>query len=60
MNEFIKSCDFKTFDLSDLVGKTLEIRSFKDGCCELITALDTKTGELFVLKTITHSQVAKT
>ena len=44
----------KTFELKDLVERTVKIQSFKDRNIELIIAFDLKTGETFVLKEIRH------
>ena len=53
--EFFDNIAIKTFDLIDLVGRTLIIKSFKDSENELIIAFDNKSGETFVLKSILHS-----
>jgi uncharacterized protein YwbE len=44
----------KTFKLTDLVGKNIDIRSSKEGHVELVVAADTKTGKIFVIKEIRH------
>lgn len=46
----IKEADIKTFVLEDLVGRKVEIGSFKSEGIELIVARDLKTGDIFVLK----------
>lgn len=48
------SITIKCFDLADLIGRRLEVRSFKDDHVELIIAFDIKTGDVFVLKEIHH------
>jgi hypothetical protein len=53
-----KNIDIKTLKLDDLVGRKLDIRSFKDGSTELICAKDTETGEIFVIKEIHHDDCA--
>jgi hypothetical protein len=50
----MKFAEIKTFDLPDLVGRTIKIRSFHEGGTELIVAQDAKSGEIFVLKEIVH------
>jgi hypothetical protein len=49
-----KDVPFKKFDMLDLVGRKLDIRSFKEGSTELIGAKDMETGELFILEEINH------
>ena len=44
----------KTFKLEDLIGRVVEIRSFKNKNIELIIAQDINTGEYLVLKEIVH------
>ena len=39
----------KTFELGNLVGRNVSIMSFMSGGLELIIAIDTMSGELFVL-----------
>ena len=51
-----KDVPFKRFDMSDLVGRKLDIRSFKERSTELIGAKDMETGELFILEEISHPQ----
>ena len=46
----------KTFGLCDLTGRTLEIRSFKGTYTILTIAKDIKTGEMFVLEELKHTQ----
>lgn len=46
--------EIKNFEFTDLVGRTLIIRSFRDGGTEVIIAKDTKTKELFLLAEIHH------
>lgn len=48
----------KTFELSDLVGRIISVRSFTEGGTELVVAVDLKTGELFALKEIHHDMLA--
>ena len=50
---FNKEC-FKTFDLKDLSGRTVYIttltdKSASDNIVEITVAVDTKTGEMFML-----------
>ena len=52
-------CKLKIFNVADLVGRSLNIQTFKDDDVELIVAVDTKTGDLFVLKETQHNTVAK-
>ena len=42
----------KTIQLEDLVGKTIEIRSFSDEGVELIIGRDIASGERYLLKEI--------
>ena len=51
----MRIADIKTFDLADLVGRTVRVRSFKEDSTELIIAHDTKSGEIFVLKEIPYT-----
>lgn len=47
----------KTFELEDLRGRNLDIKSLSDNGernVELIIAADTASGEIFVLKQIIH------
>lgn len=46
--------DIKTFELSDLKGRTLTIGGFSCENLELIIATDGKSGEFFILKEIVH------
>lgn len=56
--EMFKDIPFKTFTISDLVGRKLDIRSLKEGSTELISAKDMETGELFILQEINRPQCA--
>jgi len=47
------------FKLADLVGCNVNIRSFRDGDCELIVAQDTETTRIYVLKEILHGTSPK-
>ena len=42
------------FNFKDLVGRSINIRSFRDDNLELIVGHDIDTGELFVFKEINH------
>jgi len=53
----INKVAIKTFNLEDLIDRTIKIRSFKDKNLELIVAIDKITGDLFVLKEINHPDV---
>lgn len=53
-----KDIPYKTFAWADLVGRKLDVRSFKEGSTELIGAKDMETGDLFVLQEINHPQCA--
>lgn len=47
----------KTFELEDLKGRNLDIKSLSDNDernVELIIAADTASGEIFVLKQVIH------
>jgi hypothetical protein len=48
--------NIKTFELEDLVGRNLDVKSFhdKNEGIELIIAADTTSGEIFILKQIIH------
>jgi len=56
-----KGIEIKTFNLEDLTGKTLEIRSFcnNDSGTELIIGRDIKSGELYLMKEINHPMPTK-
>lgn len=54
MSEFFNTKETKTFQIKDLVGKTLAIRSFRDDNVELIVAKDTDTGEVYIIQEIIH------
>jgi hypothetical protein len=47
----------KTFELEDLKGRNLDVKSFTSENVELIIAADTASGEIFVLKQIIHPTV---
>ena len=49
-----KSVKIKTFQLEDLKGRNVNIRSFTNENIEIILAIDTDTGDLFLLKEILH------
>ncbi len=49
----------KTFDLPDLVGRKLAVRSFTEGGTEIIAAIDMTSGDFFVLKEIHHPMPAE-
>lgn len=51
----MKIADIKTFDMPDLVGRTVKIRSFREESAELIIAHDVNSGEIFVLKEIFYA-----
>ena len=51
----MRLADIETFDLDDLVGRTVSVRSFKEGATEIIIAHDIKSGEIFVLKEIRYA-----
>jgi hypothetical protein len=44
----------KTFELEDLKGRNLDVKSFTSENVELIIAADTASGEIFILKQIIH------
>lgn len=46
--------EIKTFGLRDLKGRNVDIRSFREDYVEIIVAVDSKTGELFVLEEIIY------
>jgi hypothetical protein len=50
-----RSTKIPAFELEDLVGRTVFVRSSRDGNTELITAIDLMTREVFVLKEIIHT-----
>jgi len=47
------------FKLHELVGRNINIRSFRSEDVELVAAQDTITGELFVLKEIWHGALPR-
>lgn len=52
MNKYFNNTDAQIFNPKDLMGRTLEIRQFREIENDNMTvtmAMDTKTGELFVL-----------
>lgn len=49
----------KTFDLADLVGRKLKVRSFSEKSTEIVVAVDMTTGDFFVLKEINHPMPAE-
>lgn len=51
----MRIADIKTFELTDLVGRTVCVRSFKEDSTEIIIAHDIKSGEIFVLKEIQYA-----
>lgn len=51
-----KNREIKTFELEDLVGRKIDIRSFTEGSTELLCAKDMETGDFFVLKETIHPQ----
>ena len=51
----MQTFEIKTFELKDLVERTIKIQSFRNNNTELIMAFDLETGETFVLKEIKHA-----
>jgi len=53
-------CKLKTFKLEDLVGRNIFIKSFWDqDSTELTVAIDTSSGEVFVLQQTIHPSQAE-
>lgn len=50
-----KAVKIKTVALEGLIGKNINVRSFIDGNVEIISAIDTESGEIFVLKEVVHA-----
>jgi len=52
LKKYFNESDLQLFTLSDLVGRTVEVRQFKDvdnAECQITIAHDTGTGDIFVL-----------
>lgn len=49
-----KKIEIPTFEMEDLAGKTLKIDSFSSEGITLIIGREVKTGEIYLLKEITH------
>lgn len=55
----MKKIKLRVFEISDLVGKNLDIKSFENGHLELIVAIDTETGNSYTLEQIRQEDEPK-